>query len=436
MSVTFSCIQEPESPSLTLENPDLLTARSWYEANLIQQSGIENARQFGKRKGKPNWDNFKIYHQKDGKKVIEVQFDWEEIQIPEHLNTVEFNKSSVLQTLILFPKEDGKHVPYFLSIYPDNSDKQFTLDDFRKGGYQKIPKDFSGEYHFTKPNGKFIGGWLIKDGVRTHSIKQLRPATGKEGSKKSSGARWRCYETYTTWTTILCSADGECHTREEEEVTGNYCVYEDEPETLAPDGPTKGGGGGSPSDPTDPNEDCEVPEAFLEGMTIDCNELSADDVIEYIASTFGVDPNQCEKDLIKKDPRNWPKAVFVYANSSIAENRTIEIFGVNGWRDCADAFRHAYWNALNIQGLSDVDATLFASAHECHSGIESMDVSMDFHNNLVGREIGKATHSIPLWEAVLNSLTFGNLQIISNLNSDGSYSLSSELVSSSQCSLD
>ena len=132
-----------------------------------------------------------------------------------------------------------------------------------------------------------MGGWLIKDRVRTNSIKQLRPATSKEGSKKSSGARWRCYETYTTWTTILCSADGQCYTRTEEEVTGNYCVYEDEPETLAPDGPVKGGGGGSPSEPTDPNEDCDVPEGNLLGVIVDCEEEEEEEEIFEIINEVG-----------------------------------------------------------------------------------------------------------------------------------------------------
>ncbi|MHA7130968.1 hypothetical protein [Algoriphagus namhaensis] len=268
----FSCIEEPEKPVQTFDNPELLAAKSWYEANSIQESGTENARQFGKRKGKPNWNNFKIYHQKDGKKVIEVQFDWEEIRIPEHLNTSEFDKSSVLQTLLLFPKENGKHVPYFLNIYPDDASKKFTLDDFRRGGYQKIPEDFSGEYHFSRPNGKFIGGWLIKDGVKTHKIKLYKKLDTKNANPKPSNARLRCYQNVTRTWTKSCSADGMCLTSGvREEYGAVYCINEPEPISLAPESPDGSSGGGGTPDGS--NENCEEVDANILGVTVyECYE--------------------------------------------------------------------------------------------------------------------------------------------------------------------
>jgi hypothetical protein len=106
-----------------LENSDIVAAKSWYDAFENQSQGQENARKVKNGKGKPDWSKSKVYHQSDGKKVIEVQFDYEEIAIPEHLKTAKLEKASVLQTLILFPKPDGSYLPYFLNIYPDSPDK-------------------------------------------------------------------------------------------------------------------------------------------------------------------------------------------------------------------------------------------------------------------------------------------------------------------------
>jgi len=160
-----SCIEEENDQISESLNPEIQSAKAWYEQVETSGGGSENARKVKNGKGKPDWAKSKIYHQKDGKKVIEVQFDFEEIAIPEHLKTEKLEKNSVLQTLILFPKPDGSYVPYFLNIYPDSPDKKFKLQDFMDGGYQKIPSNFSGIYRFYRWNGDFISGWKIKDGV-------------------------------------------------------------------------------------------------------------------------------------------------------------------------------------------------------------------------------------------------------------------------------
>ncbi|MDN3203059.1 hypothetical protein [Algoriphagus sediminis] len=160
-----------------------------------------------------------------------------------------------------------------MSIYPDDSDKQFTLDDFSKGGYQEIPENFSGEYHFSKPNGKFIGGWLIKDGVITHKIKLYKKLDGNKINTKNSNSRLRCYQNVTRTWTKSCSADGMCLTSGvTEEYGGVYCINEPDPVMLAPESPdgTSGGGGGTPDDS---NENCEEVDSNILGITVyECYE--------------------------------------------------------------------------------------------------------------------------------------------------------------------
>lgn len=51
----------------------------------------------------------------------------------------------------------------------------------------------------------------------------------------------------------------------------------------------------------------------------------------------------------------------------------------------ADAFRHAYWNALMARRISPAFAELFASAHEVGSSNTPAATAMDLHNNAFGR---------------------------------------------------
>lgn len=56
----------------------------------------------------------------------------------------------------------------------------------------------------------------------------------------------------------------------------------------------------------------------------------------------------------------------------------------------ADAFRHAYWNALMTQRYGEEWAREFATAHERNPSSHHIPVGMDLHNNEVGREIAQA----------------------------------------------
>ncbi|MDN3203056.1 hypothetical protein [Algoriphagus sediminis] len=171
-----SCIsakQEEPKDEIIIEDQELQAAKSWYESNLVLNENPDEVGQMGSWEGKPIWSNYKIYNQNDGKRVIEVQFDWETVKIPGHLNVEGFNKKYVLQILILYPQKDGDFAAYLLSIYPDEP-KELNYADFKEGGYYNHPKSFSGIYHFHRPDGRFSGGWVIEDGVRTRQIKSLK----------------------------------------------------------------------------------------------------------------------------------------------------------------------------------------------------------------------------------------------------------------------
>ncbi len=64
--------------------------------------------------------------------------------------------------------------------------------------------------------------------------------------------------------------------------------------------------------------------------------------------------------------------------------------GKGGTDGHADAFRHAYWNAMMTQRYGEEWARDFATAHERNPTSHHVPVAMDLHNNEVGRSIAKA----------------------------------------------
>ncbi|MFC6093685.1 DUF6973 domain-containing protein [Saccharothrix lopnurensis] len=64
--------------------------------------------------------------------------------------------------------------------------------------------------------------------------------------------------------------------------------------------------------------------------------------------------------------------------------------GKGGTDGHADAFRHAYWNALMTQRYGEEWAREFATAHERNPSSHHIPVGMDLHNNEVGRSIAQA----------------------------------------------
>ena len=83
------------------------------------------------------------------------------------------------------------------------------------------------------------------------------------------------------------------------------------------------------------------------------------------------------------------RALIIYNNKELAETETINRFGNNGRNDKSDAFRHAFFNAMNSNDAGDTVARLFSNAHE--SEVTSnliLEVQMDLHNNNVGHTIG------------------------------------------------
>jgi len=117
--------------------------------------------------------------------------------------------------------------------------------------------------------------------------------------------------------------------------------------------------------------------------------------------------------------------------------RIVSVLSRNGLNDCSDAFRHAFFNAMNARDTYSFIADAFGWAHECGVSEEKQkEKQMDLRNNSVGNSIGsqnKGASDEELAILVLEAITRGEMKILNNLGSAGALTLDSDLINSSNC---
>ena len=439
--IFYSCIEQEPKQESTIISEEIENAKIWFKQNeltLWEENDLHARGSKNEVSKSPNWNLSKHFLQADGKEVVEVKLDYELVVIPEHLSSNSPTNESILHSLILFPKANGNYVPYILKVMPEDSNVKFDSVDFFEGGYKNIPSDFSGSYEFYTWNEKLIGGWGIKDGKKVTRIKPLNKSNSKSSARTSEVY---CYELITNWYSVGCIGDICSEPTLIDHTISVQCDYYAMPPSLAGEGDGGGGnpGGGDPSD----GEPCEFPEENLFDVPISCEEEEWDEdtAIAEIEEVYGT-INDCEKAFIKSNFLNFNSIVKVFNNSVIADETTKSVYGYNstgdGWNNCADAFRHTYWNALNAISVSENIAEGLATAHEC-SGYNYLEKDMDLKNNEIGRTIGAANTNLnlshqndinTLINIILMNIASGNSWVIYPRASDNSVLLSSNVVSS------
>lgn len=132
-----------------------------------------------------------------------------------------------------------------------------------------------------------------------------------------------------------------------------------------------------------------------------------------------------EKRLIKMYPA---QAILIKENKDRAIEETRLRFGSNGLNDKSDAFRHAFFNAINERDCGkdpnsrESIAKMFSDAHESEVPPELiLEKQMDLFNNAVGHDIGNVmfpifTSDASLSEATMNKLSGGELRYLQPLD--------------------
>ncbi|MGX7666655.1 DUF6973 domain-containing protein [Flavobacterium pedocola] len=143
---------------------------------------------------------------------------------------------------------------------------------------------------------------------------------------------------------------------------------------------------------------------------------------QYMISNFQIfnqTPNPAELIVFSLMP---DKALFHIENSTTALNKTVQLVqnntltGIEDGR--ADAFRHAYWNALGTAEIGSVVTEIFTHAHEAFSS--GLPKQMDLFNNKKGRDkairmsFNFLTNDDIIADSILIEVNIGNLVYINN----------------------
>jgi len=149
----------------------------------------------------------------------------------------------------------------------------------------------------------------------------------------------------------------------------------------------------------------------------------------WLDDNFSLDPydkykklTAAERALVKRFPG---QAIIINLNKDKAFEETNRLFPTSlQLNDKADAFRHAFFNALNDRDLGDEPITftsiakLFSDAHETETPSQLiLEVQMDLWNNTVGQRIGNSVLNIfasdeDISNQILQQLNNGELRYL------------------------
>ena len=139
----------------------------------------------------------------------------------------------------------------------------------------------------------------------------------------------------------------------------------------------------------------------------------------YAYNLLGKNATKEELLLVAKYPT---QSLKIFNNSSTASNTASSLYKAETlYLGNGDAFRHAYWNALNVKSVGADIAKAFANAHESETP-EGNDKTMDLRNNTVGRNIGRIysnSSNATIKNKVIEAVNQGRLYRLYNNNIKG-----------------
>ncbi|QGY45265.1 hypothetical protein GM418_16775 [Maribellus comscasis] len=201
------------------------------------------------------------------------------------------------------------------------------------------------------------------------------------------------------------------------------------------DSNNSGGGGGSSSSGTTNETITEEIEAdnldcnFANSIGIDCDVFYAFE--QDYKSQMSTSEQEIFDNMARIDQLSY------LANAQFATWEAENLFPNSLYNGKGDAFRHAYWNALNRIDLGYELAESLTTAHENKPStyhFSYKEKEMDLFNNEVGREKYKyfRGHYSSLESCILDALNNGELRYLSNLAPDGKATNRSQLTPTNQ----
>jgi hypothetical protein len=401
-----SCLDQSEPIPFEVDSLLIQDAKSYFDTEILNTNSLNKSPNSRRRTfSLPNvkaldWENAKINVFGEDKVII-VPVDYE--------NDIYLKNGSQMRSLDL-------HTFVKMQRIKENSDFEVELltfvfdEDYLANG----STNYSGLLFKETWSGEFIGAYQTTE----NGFQKVNLVEGAVDSRTNCGSDSYFVEYYECqFVTVENQVIGKsCRLMR----TSYVCV---EPATLAPGDFDMGGGGGGPSGGSEPPPvTCDELRGYIVDENGDCIKMVEDETIT--AADIDVDlgeqytMNECERQLVNE---HYQAALVLKANSIVAHNRTRELFGDyvngNGHNDCADAFRHIYFNFINARNIGGDLTREFGEAHECDTPNDLLvERDMDLHNNEIGirlaAETSRFTPDQTIVDMILAEISSGNALIL------------------------
>jgi hypothetical protein len=248
MSINYGCRKDAintESAFLSTSDPKVLAAKLWYESKFkVSSETIQKTRTQSESAlelnqfFKPDWKECKNYIRYEDE-VIEVPIDSSNkigLKISTNQQTQEYSRSSVL---IL--KKGDLYRAFIMTIVGDKEYINGDLSKLTKNSYGKRDDNFSGLVYYTTPEGKFVNGWIYKNGAVKGRLSATASNVSNQTVQSLKPNLTLVYEVCTAWYQRVPDDEGDGYHWEFLDITDCHNVYE-----TYPDLPSGGGGNVSP----------------------------------------------------------------------------------------------------------------------------------------------------------------------------------------------
>lgn len=349
----------------------------------------ENSRRIDKTSAKvrkknrdeaPDWERAKKLKFKGGRKALVVPvFEMSESATLTTMDSISDKSKLTLAELV---------TPVQLVLYKDDDGKEVIERMYSKAdpAYQKRKNnksedlDYTGMHWFEDNVGNFKRGFVYEDGKL---IKTLLPKVNGAKSNLRTTCQTTTYNVTITHYSVTCMtgygcgdpiymysesysfsvSSGDCQSKHDTD----YSPYDN--------------GGGTSDNSTTTNE-----EQPTEGWTVPEDKITQ--FLQWLGRL-----NAREAAWVKANPTKAPAA---WSNQKTATQTAQSMFmcekngtlyaDVDGTNQ--NAFKHAYWNALNTLSFGSSEAKIIGDNHESED-MTSLNAQMDLWNNDLGRKVAE-----------------------------------------------
>lgn len=371
---------KPVAENVTTDEIPIDRAKVLYENSRRIDKSSANARKKNREEA-PDWARAKKLKFKGGRKALVVPvFEMSESATLTTMDSVSDKSKLTLAELVtpvqlvLYKNEDGIEV----------IERMYSKAD---PAYQKRKKnksedrDYTGMHWFEDNAGNFKRGFVYEDGKL---IKTLVPKVKGAKSNLRTACQTTTYNVTITHYSVACLtgygcgdpiymysetysftvSSGDCQSKHDTD----YSPYDN--------GGGDTSGNNTPTNEAQPTEGWAVPE---------------DKITQFLQWVGHL--NTKEAAWVKANPTKAPAAWW---NQTSAENFSkakymcekdgqmyLDIDGTN-----QNAFKHAYWNALNTLSFDSDEAKIIGDNHESED-MANPDTQMDLWNNQLGRKVAE-----------------------------------------------